>query len=286
MRNPGLSVSTVVIMVMVMMLATLLLFLGAASDIMISALQEKIDISVYFNEDAPASDIFDIQSKIAAISEVKAVEYVSKEDALLRFKQDHEQDLLVMESLNEVGINPFLDSLNIRANQASQYEQVASFLEQGGFGELINKVDYYERKPVIERVQTISSNITQAGIFIGVVLGLIAVFVAFNAIKLSIHSAKDEIATMRLVGASDRFIRGPFLFQGAVAGVFAALIALLITFGLAVGINSKIVVLSEELGVFRLFLSNFWLLLLLQVVIGAFLGIISSMIAVRKYLKV
>ena len=91
---------------------------------------------------------------------------------------------------------------------------------------------------------------------------------------------------MRLVGASNWFIRGPFLIQGAIVGFIAIIIALLITFGLCYGFDAKVKVITPEVSTFGLFLSNFWTLFLIQLATGVGLGIVSSMIAIRKYLKI
>ncbi len=285
-RNLGLSLATIFIMVVVISLATLLFLLKPASQILISNLQEKVDISVYFKEDVLPEDIMGAKSEISKIPEVKNIEYVSKEQALEKFIERHKDDPVLIESLTEVGYNPFLSSLNIKAWQASQYEQVANFLETSPFKNLIDKVDYYQRKPVIERVFSLTSNINKAGIIFSVILGLIAILVAFNTIRIAIYNLSEEISTMRLVGASNWFVRGPFLIQGAVVGFIATLITLLITLGLCYGLDPKIKVIVPEISTYGLFISNFWTLFLIQLATGIGLGVISSLIAIRKYLKI
>jgi len=285
-RNIGLSIATILIMVMVISLATLLFLLNPASKILISGLQEKVDISVYFREDVLLEDIWEVESEISRISEVKDVEYVSREQALEKFIEKHRDDPVLMESLTEVGYNPFLASLNIKAWQVSQYEQVTNFLETGPFKNLIDKVDYHQRKPVIEKVFSITSGINKVGIFFSIIFGAIAILVAFNTIRIAIYNSSEEISIMRLVGASNWFVRGPFLIQGAIVGFIATLITLIITFGICYGLDSKIRVIAPEISIFSLFLSNFWILILIQFATGIGLSILSSFIAVRKYLRI
>jgi len=281
-----LSIATILIMVVVISLATLLFLLNPASKILISGLQEKVDISVYFREDVLLEDIWEVESEISRIPEVKNIEYVSKEQALEKFIEKHRDDPVLMESLTEVGYNPFLASLNIKAWQASQYEQVTNFLETGPFRNLIDKVDYHQRKPVIEKVFSVTSGINKVGIFFSIIFGAIAILVAFNTIRIAIYNSSEEISIMRLVGASNWFVRGPFLIQGAIVGFIATLITLIITFGICYGLDSKIRVIAPEISIFSLFLSNFWALILIQLATGIGLGILSSFIAVRKYLKI
>jgi len=284
-RNIGLSIATILIMVVVISLATLLFLLNPASKILISGLQEKVDISVYFGEDVLPGDIWEVESEISRIPEVKDVEYVSREQALEKFIEKHRDDPVLMESLTEVGYNPFLASLNIKAWQVSQYEQVTDFLETGPFRNLIDKVDYHQRKPVIEKVFSITSGINKVGIFFSIIFGAIAVLVAFNTIRIAIYNSSEEISIMRLVGASNWFVRGPFLIQGAIVGFIATLITLIITFGICYGLDSKIRVIAPEISIFSLFLSNFWTLGLIQFATGIGLSILSSFIAIRKYLR-
>jgi len=285
-RNIALGIATILIMVMVIFLATLLFLLKPASDILISDLREKVDISVYFKEDVLAENISDIESEISRIPEVKNVEYISKEQALEKFIARHQTDPVLMESITEVGENPFLASLNIKAWQASQYQQVTDFLETSHFKDLIAKVDYYQRKPVIDKIFSITSFINRSGIIFSIIFGLVAILVAFNTIRIAIHSSSEEISIMRLVGASNWFIRGPFLIQGAIVGFLSALITVLITFGICYGFDSKIKMILPQLSILSIFLINFGLLILIQFGVGIGLGVVSSLIAIRKYLKI
>lgn len=285
-RNIGLSFATIFILLMVISLVTLLFLLNPAFKILISNIQGKVDVSVYFKKDVPPENILGAKSEISKIPEVKDVEYISSDEALERFIEKHKDDPVLMESLTEIGENPFAASLNIKAWQASQYEQVVSFLENGPFKDLINKVDYYQRKPIIEKVFSITTTVNKTGIIFSIILGVVAVLVAFNTIRIAIYNSGEEISIMRLVGAPNRFIRGPFLVQGAIAGFIAVLIALLITFGICYFLDPKIKIIISEISIFGLFLSNFWLLILIQLATGIGIGIFSSMIAIRKYLKV
>jgi len=285
-RNSGLTFATIFVMFMVVFLVTLLFLFNAASNVLIADIQEKVDISVYFEEDALVDDILEVKIAVTNIPEVKDVEYVSKEKALDQFIERHNDDPILMESLTEVGRNPFLASLNIRAWQASQYSQVVNFLETSTFKGLINKIDYYQRASVIEKVFAVTSSINKGIIFFGIFLGLVAFLIAFSTIRLAIINNKEEISVMKLVGASNWFVRGPFLVQGITAGVIAILFSLLLTFILSYGLNAPIKVLAPQISMFSLFISNFWLILFIQLVVGIGLGALSSFFAVKRCLKI
>ncbi|MDD2731675.1 MAG: permease-like cell division protein FtsX [Candidatus Pacebacteria bacterium] len=285
-RNIGINIATIFIITLVILLFSLLFIFNSASKILIAGIQEKVDVSIYFNEDALTENIMEIKSVVSQIPEVKNVEYVSKEEALDKFIERHKEEPILIESITEIGDNPFLASLNIRVLEASQYSQVTSLLENGSFKNLINKIDYYQRKPVIDRIFSIISAVNRGGFATALVLCLVSVFIAFNTVRIAISNMGEEISVMRLVGASDKFIKAPFLIQGAVCGIISALIAFILIFSFSYAITSKVKVLAPDVSVLGLFISNVLFIFLLQIAVGVSLGIFSSLIAVRKYLKI
>ena len=285
-RNSGLSFATIFIMVLAISLTTSLLIFQKTSQVLTQTIDEKMDMYVYFNEELSSDDILEIQNELSKIPEIKDMEYVSRDEALQRFVSRHKDDETLMESLRELGKNPLLSSLNIRAWEASQYAAISSFLDDSSLGNLIFKIDYQEKKPVIEKLSSISSGISTAGIIISIVLFLVAVLVAFNTVKLSIYNSKEEIETMRLVGASNNFIRGPFLVQGIIVGASASLITFLI-FGAGLFLISPgLKFLLSGFNIFSYFIGNWLFVFSIQLASGAGLGIISSWLAIRKYLRV
>jgi len=285
-QNRGSALATIFIIAIPIFLITWLFLLNLTFQFLISELQKKVDISVYFKEDILEEEILKTQSELSKISEVKNVKYVSKEEALENFIKRHKDNPVLMESLKEVGDNPFLASLNIKAWQFNQYQAVANFLEKSPFRNLIEKVDYYQRKPVIERIFSLTSGINKAGLALSLVLSIVAILVVFNTIRLAIINQKEEISIQRLVGASNWFIQGPFLVQGVIAGILATLVTLLITGFGCYFLSPKMEMLFPGLNIFNYLSSNFGILLLIQLTTGIGLGVISSLIAIRKYLKV
>ncbi len=288
-RDGDIAAANIFIMTMTILLATSLFLFKDISQILISAIREKTDISVYFKETTQEEDILNIQEELSKIPEVKDVEYVSKEKALEDFIQRHKDNQVLMGSLEEVGGNPFLAALNVRAFEASQYQAVMNFLDATlapSYQNLIEKVDYYQRKPVIERIFALTSGAGKVGISLSIVLAIVAILVAFNTIRLAILNQAEEIKIQRLVGASNWFIRGPFLVQGAISGIISTLISLLIFALICWFLGPKIEFLFSGLNVWKFFTGNFFTIILIQLSTGILLGAISSSIAIRKYLKV
>src|SRR3989344_5181708 len=215
-RNGWLSTATVAVMVI-----ALLMFLGLRifDAIMVQALasvRDKIDISVYFKTNTPEDEILKIQRSLQSLPEVKQVEYISRDKALDLFKEKHQDDPTVSQALTEIGENPLSASLNIKADDPEQYGVIASYLEADAFK------PYFEKPPVsaqnqvvIERLVRIVNAVETSGFALTALLALVAGLVTFNTIRLAIYSNREEIGIMRLVGASNALIRGPYLVDGA-----------------------------------------------------------------------
>lgn len=283
-RNLGISIATCFIIGMTIFLFTSLFLMREVGSFIIDSLENKVDISVYFKEEAKEEDILILKDELSQTPEIKNVEYISQEEALDRFIQRYKDDATVIESLEEVG-NPLLPSLNIKAWQASQYSDITAFLENSSQKELINKIDYFERKPVIERIYSITANINTIGLFFSIVLAIVSVLVAFNQVRLAIYNSRGEIKIQRLVGASNWFIKGPFLIQGAISGIIAAFASFIIFILTVYFLNPKFIVLFPELNIFNFLLNNFGIFFLLHISIGIVLGISSSIFAIRRFLE-
>ncbi len=285
-RDGHLALATIFILAMTVILIVSFFFMKDIGRVLISSLREKVDISVYFKDGTSEDNILKAEEEILQLIEVKEVKYVSAEEALANFIEKNKDDLVLMESLQEVGGNPFLASLGIKSQQASQYEAISAFLSKSDFRDSIEKIDYFQRKSAIDKIFSVASLAEKFGISLAVILTIVAVLVTFNTIRLTIYNQREEIKIQRLVGASNGFIQGPFIFEGVVLGTAAALISLIV-FSLTCWILApKATVLLSDINIFQLFVQSFWSLLLIQLITGVGLGVFSSLIAIRKYLKV
>jgi cell division transport system permease protein len=284
-RNIGISIGNIFIMFIILCLMGGVLLLNSMAKTLITSLEKKVDVSVYFKPDTKEDDILKLQERLKKFPEVKEVEFVSKEMALQRFKETHKENKLLMESLKEVESNPLPASLNIRADTTESYAKLANFLEKGEFKDLIEKVNWKENKTIIEKLFSIASAIKTGGILGSAILVFVAVVVTFNTIRLAIFSKREEIETMKLVGATNRFVRGPFIVEGILIGMIAGTLSFLL-FLLIDSLLPQSLGFFGELGVLNFFENNILYLILIQVFGGAFLGAFSSFLATQKYLKV
>lgn len=284
-RDRSSTGASLVVMTIVLFVVGSLLILQGIGEFLVLKLQEGVDISAYIQDAAPEEEVSRIRSELLALDQVKEVEYVSKEEALLRFREAYQGEEAILDPLDAIGRNPLLAHFNIKTSDPASYPAVAEFLQGEALASVIADIDFHDREPVIERISLIVAGIRAGVLAVVVALSAIAVLVAFNTIRLTIYGSKEEIEVMRLVGASNWFIRGPFLVQGVLVGVASTGCALLLLFVLSFFASSEL----ESFTGFDLssfLISQIFLLLCLQLLVGIGLGILSSTIAIRRYLQV
>jgi cell division transport system permease protein len=285
-RQPTLNIATIFILIISLSLFSSLLLFRSGIRYIVSEIQKKIDVSIYLKKDAPQELIEEIKNGLAGLEEVEKVEYISEEEAMSKFKERHKNDPLILESLEVIGENPFYPSLNIKAQSAGQYAAILTFLEREKFKDAVLRVDYAKKQPLIEKLFNITSNLNLIGLFLTLFLGMIAALVTFNTVRIAIQDASEEISIMKLVGASNWYIRGPFIVQGIICGTLAAIITFLLTFFFSYFSAPKVVSLTNGFNIFAWFGAHAFSLFLFQLLLGIGLSVISGLIAIRRYLSV
>ena len=284
-RNGWVSLATVLVMVLALFVLGALFFSNVLLTSALSRLEEKVDISVYFKTSAPEEDILALKSALGKLQEVKAVEYVSSDQALAAFQERHAENALITQALEELGENPLGASLNVKAKDPRQYEAISRFLEAGSFENIVDKINYRQNQVVIEKLTGILKASRALGLGITLALSAIAILVAFNTIRLAIYTSKDEISIMRLVGASTARVRSPFLVEGVIHGAIASVLTMLAFWPLAAWLGPKADRFFGGPNLLNYYLSNFLAIFLMLLTAGVVLGVISSLIATRRYLK-
>lgn len=285
-RNSYLSMGTTGILALTLILFTGLLAFNFLSASVVSDLENKVDVTAYFIDDASEEDMLALKEDLEGLATIESVKYISKEEALDKFKERHKDDDLIQESLAELDENPLQASLNIKALNPGLYPEVVEYLEGNFLRNTIDKINFYENQGVIERIQTVSRGMEKWGLIVVLILASIAVLVAFNTIRLTIYSQRQEIEIMRLVGATNSQIRGPYIVEGGLYGFFGSLIALGVFYPSLSLVSPKIEAFAPSVdlfGYFGLYAPQF---ILMVVGLGIVLGVFSSYIAIRRYLKI
>ncbi|MDR3547695.1 MAG: permease-like cell division protein FtsX [Candidatus Pacebacteria bacterium] len=290
-RSGAVSFATVLIMTVTLMIIGFLIFLSALLTYTLGQIESKVDVSVYFTTSAAEGDILNLKDKLTALAQVQTVSYTSSDQALQQFKERHASDQLTLNALNELGSNPLGGSLAIQAHDPTQYQSIVDYINADtdltvNGTSIVDHIDYDQNKAVIQRLTDAIHATEQAGLVIVILFAVASTIIALATVRLAIYSSRDEIAVMRLVGASNAYIRGPFIVAGVLAGVISALIALIIFAPATWYVGTH---LSDWLGGFNLFsyfIGNFLLVAGILFGSGILLGGFASYLAVRRYLTI
>jgi len=285
-RNGWLSIAAVSVLILSLYTIGVLSVMTMTTSNLLKEVESKIDISVYFKSNILESTILQVKQDLESYREIKSVDYISKDQALENFKKNNADEPVIMQSLEEIGDNPLLASLIIKANNPNQYKTIADYISKSSFKDDVSRINYDKNKDIINKLTNIVHQMKRIGLFVAIIFGIISVLIIFNTIRITIYTHRQEIEVMRLVGASNMFIRLPFIFEGIIYGILASLVATGFLFITIKSVNhlTNLSFLSQNL--LNIFLDNIWLLFGIQAAIGIFLGITSSWIAMRKYLKI
>jgi cell division transport system permease protein len=285
-RNGWLSTATVIIMALALLMVNGLILFDVVTNSAVSSIQDKIDIAVYFKEEVIEDDILALRKSLEDLAEVKEVGYISRDQALINFRERHANEVVITSALNELSENPLLASLNIKANDSNDYPIIAEFLDNATFNEIVQKVTYNQNRTAIERLNRIIDTVNRIGFVFTIFISFVAGLVVFNTIRLAIYSNREEIGIMRLVGASNIFAKGPYVVSGILYGIVGAILALALIYP-AVSISAPVFLrLIPEMDLMKYFQSNIGSFFGYLLLTGVGLGILSSWWAIRRYLRV
>jgi len=318
-RNGWLSMAATFIMTLTLVIISVFLIFNLVINTTTDAIKKKIDLAVYFNDSASETQIRDLRFILEQRSDVKEVKYISKEEAYQKWQVMQKNEKI--RSLVTAENNFLPRSLEVKAVNPESLDAIASFLSGGnneiiskndngdagqvlgvnsdsqpvsatnaskGYSSIIRKVSYQENKYIIEKLINITKFSQKLGIILSVIFLVISVLVIFNTIRLTIFTRETEIGVMRLVGASDSFIRTPFLIEGTLYGMFATILSLILMW---LGLHFVSPMVTNYLGDVNLnlegfFISNLIVIAALELVLSIIICIACSSISIRKNLKI
>ncbi len=283
-RNAYVSLASIFVITVALFVigSTMLIdqLLGAS----LAQLQAKVDINVYFVTTAPQEEIDALINSVKALPDVEQVTYTSRDEALAEYRAKNQNDSVAMQALDELRENPLGATIAVQAKETSQYESINRYLEEQK-SPIIDEINYTKNKESIGKLSSIIDAVEQASFVALMVLIMASVLITFNTIRLAIFTAKEEISIMRLVGASNMYIRGPFMLQGVMYGVISGVLALLILYPIVLWLGPKTAQFFE-INIFDYFVNNFAYIFLVLIGIGVTLGLVSSVLAITRYLRV
>ena len=293
-HNLWLAVATVGVIAVALFIINMQVSNIFANNLLLEDIQDEVNISVYLNQNVSNEDAHNIEEKIKKYSEVERVVYISKEDRLNKFNADEKGNEVIEEVMKELG-NPFGITLNIKAYNSDNYGKLYEVIKNSEFKDKIESINYEEHEGVIKGLNSEIKSSQKMAMIIGITLSVIAILVTFNTIRITIYTHRKEIEIMKLVGGSNLYVTGPFVWEGIFYGIIAALVAIGASYAylyFIVSDNSGNTVLSLSNAKFikqfleMYFMNHIILITSIQFLAGILLGVISSLITIRKYLKV
>jgi cell division transport system permease protein len=289
-RNAWLSAAAMAVMVVTLSIVLFSFIANATFSHTIAEIRSRIDVSVFLKDEVTTEQRDELVGRLRGIENVREIVYISKDQALADYIEINKDNVDLQLAISQTD-NPLPPSLRIKLHNPDIIEELKTFLDQEEIENLQSDETSYsgDQKVAIDKITKATTFFRQVGIIGVLVFAAISVLIIFNTIQMAIFNRRDELGIMRLLGASRWYIRGPFLVESLLVGVFSALIAV----GLCKGIFT---VASETLGASTLgfldinysgtfFSENIWLIFGAMVGMGIFIGVISSFIATQRYLR-
>ena len=209
-RNVWLTIATIIILILALFSINMLLTVNVITQAAMNSIKEKIDVNLYLKPESGEDKIMALKAEIGKYSQVKEIKYISRAEALEAFKAKHQNNPEVLEALRQLGENPLTPTLIIKANNIEQYDELILKLNKIN-SDIIESRNFENHKSILFKIDNISRKVNEVGIFVSLIFIIISVLVVYNTIRVAIYTHRKEIGIMKLVGASNWFVKFPFL---------------------------------------------------------------------------
>jgi len=289
-RNFSLAVAAMAVMVVTLTIILISLVVNTTLSDTINQITDKIDVSVYLVDGLDTDERNEFIAGIEALPNVASTTYLDKNEVLEAYKQDNANNPELLQAISQTD-NPLPATIRVKPRDLNRVSEIQAYLETEEAAAYQSEQPSYsgDRKEAIDKISHAAGILQQIGIAGVVLFALVSVLIIFNTIQMAIFNRRDEISIMRLLGASTRYIRGPFIVESVMYGVISAIISTMLIKLLFVASSGTLE--ASSLGLLdisyaqRFFNDNFWLLLGVQLAAGIVIGAASSTIATRRYLK-
>jgi len=286
-RNIWLSLTTVSVLVLTFLILDILLVLNLATNAAISNVESRVDISASFKVGTVTEDVQSAAAYLRSLVEVKEVSIVTPDEALESFKTKHADNPTILASLDEVGGNPFGYQLVIQANSVDNYPTILEALDHPSFRDKIEEKDFSDHELLLNRLSEISYKARLFGSIIFGIFLLIAVIIILNTVRVATFVHREEIAIMRLVGATGWFIRAPYLVEAIIFTLLALIISAAIIIPVSIALDPLFASYFETPAQLKnLFVYQSPIVFGLEFAAMATVCLVSTAVAMRKYLRV
>ena len=286
-RNFGLSFMTVLILILMLLSINTLVVINVLTGEAVRLIKDQIDVSVYFSYDATDKEIQEIKSYTQSFPEVVNIDYFTREQVLEQFKTQHVDDKDVLAALNELNENPLGATMVIRTREPKDYAKIISALNVPEYENIIEAKSFGDTEKAIGRVHTITTNVEHFGYALSALFAVIALLIIFNTIRVAIYTQRIEIGIKKLVGATNWFVRGPYLVESLFFTCLSVAVTAAVVYFALRFLEPYVMVVFQKTGILtNYYLSHKMQLTGLQFIAVLFLTIFSSLLAMRRYLRV
>ena len=291
MRNAWLSVAATAVMVIALLIVGVAAMAERILSDTMSDLMERMSYSLYLNTETTDESVGIITGRLLALDSVDRIEIISPTDAFNQFREDNSHLDDVFHELGTLNRFPWIIRLHMY-----DYLEITDLQRLVASDRLIidsldpsNPPSFSDQqsnaRATIEQIANMARNVERAGVIGGIAFIVIAILIVFNTIRMAIFHRKDEIYMMKLIGADRGFIRGPFIVEAILYGVFAGLISFGILIGILVGVRNLGYYGLAVDATYNAFKDYWWAVVGALLLLGVVIGIISSLLATRRYLN-
>jgi cell division transport system permease protein len=284
-RNRLLSIASILVMIITLLTISVFGILNIAIDRSIETISQKMDFIAYVKESTTETQVKPIIKGAEDIESVTSVIYIDKKKALEKW-QSYQKGTQLADIYNEKD-NPFPRSLEIKISDPENISSIDTYFQSETVKPYIEKTSLGKSRSSIEKLINLTKTIKKGGWILSAFFLLISVLIVYNTVRLAIHSRKDEIEIMTLVGASPSSIKWPFIIEGVLYGIIGTLVSILLIF-IAFKYFSASGFLNKYLSAqYYAFFATYWVkILFLELAVAILIGVSCSFIAVKKYIKI
>ncbi len=286
-RNIWLSIITLIIIILALLSVNILLVVKVLGSTAISAVKEKVDISLYLKSNTEESKILALKNKIGEIDSVKEVVYTSQQAAIEDFRDKHQNNQEILQALLELGNNPLSPSLVIKPKDVDDYESLIASLNKFD-DQIIESRNFDDHKAMLTKINSLTEKASEIGLFISLIFVLITILVVYNTVRVAIYTHRREIGIMKLVGASTWFIRAPYLISGIIYALIGVAAIITILYPLLSFSQPYLASFFAgfEVNILEYYNNNFFAIFGLEFLAVTLVNFLASLVAVGKYSKV
>lgn len=286
-RNIWLSLVTLSILILALFSINMLLAVKVISQDAISAVKEKIDISLYIKSEAEEGKINALRGQVSALENVRRIRYVSKQEALESFREKNKNNPEILSALKELGRNPLSPSLVITPNDTNGIADLIESLKRLN-SDIIESRDFSDNSLILNKINAITRKVNEVGLLIISIFVATSLLVVYNSIRVAIYTHRREIEIMRLVGASNAYIYMPFIVSALIYTILSGLVVVTLFFPFLGLLQPYLEAFftGYSVNIIGYFLDNFTLIFGGELLIVAAINSLASWLAIRKYARV